>query len=553
MVNTTVFETHTALLLEKNPTLRFFFISAPYLEQKRDPLQKEQLSIVEGVKNLVCYGANLAFFESELLPFLNQSPDAYVFFIEDDRAQLEKVLSQERARALVEHERVHVLAGELGQVIYEQTASHLLFKSWQLVTPFLGVEMQMQDLSCGIKKAIKEMELEVGAYSQYGTIQAAQTASVLKHASNWDKQLLWGPSLWGSCKEAVAVVCGAGPGLKEAISWLHGVQESATIIAAGSAVKMLKEVDIDPDLAAVIDPRPIDSRYDMIGQTPLLFQLGASAKVVDSCTGPKVVCGQSELWGFERMVCDVLNWPEQTVSSGWHVGNFATHMAANLGFDKVILVGLEGCGVGEAEYGFSVEKAAENVMIEEGVNFLGQRVSTKGDFLKGAKWLEQLIEEKPQTQFFSFSDKGLFVKGCALFDKESSLFEGAKKVDIGKLLSVCERLTVRRGAAEKVLEHLSKSLDTCEKSAKGLIKLYEKGVFGYSYLEAILETEPAFDYLIGPLWQVFKPLMVAKAQGLVEEEEEKVQKALFAMDVIDTYKRAILAGVKHLTCSDNMR
>lgn len=548
MSNNAFLKQHSALVYKKNPHLGFALMHLPGRGKKRlDPCVYSNIDLTQAPDRVFCYGIDIDLFNRLLLPYLNRNTQSQIFFLEEDGNHLSYILAQAGCKGLIEDSRVHIYSGASREVLTRQLALKSLFSPFYWVVPFDKKSCSYKEAMCvtqAFEKERREMEMELSVYGELGVDRARCALEHIEHMAR-GKDFKWGPALRGTCKGKTLVVCGAGPSLKSGSSWIKEVREKVVVLAAGSAISMLERVDIKPDFAAVIDPNPPTSRYSktpFLENIALFYQMQTSLEVVKAFKKEKILWGCSAMFGFEELFFKEMNRPTTPMRVGWHAGTFAAHIGAYLGFDKIVLVGLEGVCVAEEQYAFEVEKKTLETMHLTAKNFRGESVKTKPDFLKGAEEIEFLIKHYPDTQFFAFDDSGLKIQGCAILpqDKEGFLKNSAA-IEPGfctRVIDQCRDLDVENEKLCQVKKRFKRDLQECKEWNGAMLDIYREKIEKAEesgmdcYQESLLVTDPFFCQVIEPIWQVFKHIFSSTDENVLSY---KIQRSVFIRDILNKY------------------
>lgn len=536
-------QSRLALLGQKSPHLSFELMCLEIEPKERDPSNytSPNLDAIQG-PTLCLYGIDPHFIVDQVLPLLEKRPDLTLFLLEEGVAYLLYFFMTEVGLACLTHPRITFDTLSRGEVAFDELALKTLKGPTCWLTSFVHESpcgLQSEAQKAHFHSAYAQLQGHLNLYKDFG---ADIAKSMFQHLTK--ERLIWGPSLQGVFEGVPAILCGAGPSLKEALPWLKQVQDRVLLIGAGSAVQMMIEAGLTPHLAVAIDPNPPLSRYQKEMEVPLCFQFQTSPEVVSQFKGQKLLWGTNELFPFEAFFMQALGLPESVMPIGTHAGTFASYIACHLGCKKVMLVGMEGCVSQGAQYAFEVDKSTLLTMDKEARNFKGERVQSKADFIQGAHLIEALIEAYPETTFLSFSDKGLYIKGCDLMpgDKER-LLEDCRILTPAqrqKLLSEAKYIPLTHASLRTHLKALKETIEQLNEYNRAVFhwcqKQIEENLQGSlpCYQESLLVTEPFFDEVLRPIWDTFKPLIMQQTH---EEGAlfETLQKTLFLEQVIKAY------------------
>lgn len=282
------------------------------------------------------------------------------------------------------------------------------------------------------------------------------------------KSFINGADLRDKFQGQPVIVCGSGPSLEENRQKIIEMQDRALIFAAGSSIPKLISWGVRIDAGLFVDPWPPLELYESIKEVsfPLYYQNRMSEELFKMHRGPKIWMGFSETWAIEKWIYKEIGLDPFIFDAGWNVGCFALHVAKFLGCDPITLIGMDG---GE-----------------------------KRDLKEGALWMKEFMQNR---QGFNYN-----TSSCKELDR--------KKVEI-----VIEKLN-NKALDERLdlfIERMKKPID-----GKGFHR--EKIL-----LEADLEGEPLYEFLIRPLWDLFDSFYLKEGAS---ETEEMIAIALFGKRVL---------------------
>ena len=528
-----------------HPHLAFELMCVHKEPQKREGEALPEFDLQSSIQNLICYGVDERLLQEQLLPFLEKNSKCRLFLIEEDLAHLIYVLESEWGQINLTHPRITIDTLSRGVVALSEIAQKTLFYPYQWISVFKDKGTVWEQ---SFEKERTHLMMHMGMYRDFGADMAQSCLTHIRGIARASpSHYKWGPSLQGRFKGKTVVVCGAGPSLKSALPWLKKEKNKVVIFAAGSAINMMSKAGLKPHLAAVIDPSPPHDRYNGEGldqSIPLFYQFQTDPHAIKDFSSTKLLWGLSELFPFESLLMKELNLATQVISTGFHAGNFATHIAASLGFKQIVLVGLEGCEHKGKQYGFDVDEKSVEPMEVEALDFKGRPVLTKPEFLKGVEVTKAILQENPDTEFIAYNDKGLAIEGVSILQEHSLASSSPiSQEEISAIIEQADNLEIMEEQRQQVIDHLEKSLQECFSWSKVMLSSLSLGKKGPCYQESLLVTEPFFDEVVYPLWLLFKPMLMAQVDKEDEVVEiallEKIQKGLFTEKVIQAYREVV--------------
>lgn len=345
--------------------------------------------------------------------------------------------------------------------------------------------------------------------------------SVLKHAfSHWNALPDVRPALAlkNRFQGIPAVICGGGPSLKKNIHHLD--PDKALIFAGGSA---LNQLSIEPHFGASIDRSAPNSFFSKhcFWQVPFFYQSRMNPANFSMLHGEKLYvpdgCYPAEPWLSGHELFD----------GGWTVGTFLTSLAAWLGCDPIIYIGMDLCYEEDRKYAFCETPCPSDALIET-QNRFGQNVLTQRDWLMAADWMAELASRRWDKTFINATEGGLSLRSPI---QEKSLAE------VMKAATSQTDLLGRIHAEMMSLDWISIPLERMllwKKSLKRCLALCKKGLKGQK--PVCWDQEIVYQMLLYPLWQIWSPLfereLEVDSQPMSLEEKLRLNQILFFQRVL---------------------
>lgn len=292
-----------------------------------------------------------------------------------------------------------------------------------------------------------------------------------------------------------AIVISAGPSLKKNIQELKKAKGRAFLIAVDTAVKVLLENEIVPDLFITLDSHKpaVIFANDKIPNIPmaacessniLLFQKHRAKKFYFS-NGNKFI---SYLYGLYGQEAKVLN-------TGGSVANNAFSLAVYLGFFTIILVGqdlafTDGETFAGRPFGSwmpTVSEYEKNMGITWVEDIHGNMIQTIDNMKSYLRWFEHEIELRPSVRVIDATEGGARIHGTEILSlKESIERECLEEIDFEAILRDVPDTFQKeqKQALEQILSELPLKIEA-------LRKRLEEGMA--IYRQIIAESEKGID------------------------------------------------------------
>jgi hypothetical protein len=340
------------------------------------------------------------------------------------------------------------------------------------------------------------------------------------------------PLLEGCLRGMPAVICGAGPSLKDHISFLRQISDKAVVFAGGAALEALNFFSIPMHIAAGIDPNPSYERCKISAgfQGPFFYQGRFCHELLFPVQGPAFQVPSSS--GLS------LDLDNSGFDGGGTVTTFCAALALHLGCSPIIFVGMD------LSYGKEQEKYAHPLIEEKKSSFLlYEGIYTQKDWVIAAKWLEYFVEQHRSCSFYKIGDVGLKVEGvlelCAaeIFDKLK-----APAQDIEGRLHLLQSLAREELCLAKKAE-IEESLHRSLSCLENILNLYRQsypedpssqGAFAI-HLFALYE-EFLYKHMLEPLWKVWRfPI----ERNVPDAYAKSIAPWLFFQRVLKEYMRSV--------------
>ena len=191
---------------------------------------------------------------------------------------------------------------------------------------------------------------------------------------------------FGKFSKFPAIVCGAGPSLKEIIPFLKVHRDKFLILGCGAGMQALLAAGIEPHLAVHVDPDP----HHKFPKTsiPLFYQLRTT-----QMSGTRFLMAGSGDFPLERWIEEKLGL-EPSSDGGWTAATRGAALATELGCPKIYFAGID-FSTSSALYAKGVESPQDGRLMKITLSD-GSVVQTRSDWLLAAEWLSQWVSNHPE-------------------------------------------------------------------------------------------------------------------------------------------------------------
>lgn len=244
---------------------------------------------------------------------------ARVVFFEDDMERLSLFLHLKTAERFLQDPNVSFFAADTESLKKALWETALL--SYQVISlkkeGFSAFHKELESLREGIFLSICDVKDQGRRVTQ----------NILK---NMEIPCFEGLAL--HLKGVPAIVCGAGPSLKEHREWVRENKNKAFILACGSAIELIEEAHA----GACLDPLQPQEGYEK----PLFYQNRVSHAFLKKVTGKRFNMGHGGGFPVEELFFG----EGRFFDAGWNAGNFGVAIAEALGCFPIVTVGIDHAG-----------------------------------------------------------------------------------------------------------------------------------------------------------------------------------------------------------------
>ncbi len=366
--------------------------------------------------------------------------------------------------------------------------------------------------------------------------------NAMKNLSALPKAKL-GYSLEGKCARVPAIICGAGPSLDKAAPLLSEIKDKALIIAGGSSVRALNAHGIHPHLYGAIDPHPPYRRFleQDCFEMPFFYQGRFCYSLLERVQGPLLFMPDNGTYPLEGWLTAETGIYAERFDGGWTVANFCAAIAAHLGCDPIIFVGMDfSCGP-EQIYASKIAGVENRDAL---IELQKDKLYSKRDWLMSAEWMSSFAKKNSGVHWVNATTGGIDLPGIERkeFSEVCSSLLSTEFDFSGILHSLVTNAANSQVSFQKVddvrkrvKESFEKSFEICE----GLLKLWEKYYPNsaldkgeYAMMDIDLSQEICYCHFLVPLWNVWKyPILRSSSHPLGAH----VHKLLFFKKAIEMH------------------
>jgi tetratricopeptide (TPR) repeat protein len=318
-----------------------------------------------------------------------------------------------------------------------------------------------------------------------------------------------------SFKGKSCVLLGGGPSLDAMLPWIAERQHQIVIIAVSRISRRLQQVGLTPHIVVSVDPQDLSfdlskEMLDLSPQTLFVHSNHVSHKLLAQWHGRSVHFG--ELFPWESRA-NKPNFP----GAGPTVTNAALHLAANMGFQQVILAGVDLCysseGYCHAEGSF--EHQSGTPLGVQGVHVptnAGPLAETRPDFLNAIDHMgrQAAAAQKAGCRVINTAPGAAVIEGVDYLPLDQVAFDAtadAPLIDLHRALPPDDADSRRRH-----LRLVSRELARANGSLRRIHELAEEalhcndGLFGRNGMQADYKYKKRMDKIERKLDRDFKDI-----------------------------------------------
>ncbi|SCA63708.1 Uncharacterized protein SCG7109_AW_00100 [Chlamydiales bacterium SCGC AG-110-M15] len=485
---------------------------------------------LENIGVLYIFGLGLAYHYETAKAWLNEDKDRHIVFLEDDLGVLKRFFETERATDLLKNPQIHIC----GLLSNDQSRDLLRRLAWF----FLNLNPLFATIDSYQKRKLKTSRFLRKQIHHIHAHVRKEHQCTLSHGSQFYKNYYSnlpllnksydGNALFGQLAGVPAIICGNGSSLDRSLHELQDMRHRALIFAGESAFVNLSQANCPVHFAVAIDPSDeISDEFDLNLQyeSPLFYRNRVNRNILERHQGPKIhITGSGRFtvseW-FERQLCikDTFD-----ILEGMSVSTFAISIAAALGCDPIILVGMDMTQSSNDSQG----KTYSTPIVHHDI--YGNPVSTNWEYLQESQWISTFASRHFDQRFFNATPGGIGFPGIDNFplgqlgqkylhrewDLKSRIHLELQRIEfvdlnshtvyrythemresLAKCSSICDELLEEIQDIQERLKHVEKIDDG--DTDKLLNNKRERWIL----LELELHDEPAYHYVLTPLLEYF--------------------------------------------------
>ncbi|HSW71897.1 MAG TPA: 6-hydroxymethylpterin diphosphokinase MptE-like protein [Chlamydiales bacterium] len=467
------FKENQEILFDRFPKIGFLLrdLSLSKIPKiKSDWIQTKE---IENADALYIYGLGLGESYLQLKEWLGSKRS--LIYIEDNPSHLATFLHTEHAKGILQDPKVHLyfLFPNEKEALTDELAQTFPVKRIEaLAAPHKTKKKFFETFRLDLfRKTTLSEGLLLDRFYSY--IPFANTVANFKRLPSSFMVNQWKGAFTG----IPAILCGAGPSLKNAIPQLKTLQNKALIIAGGSAIAALTSQGVQPHLGIMVDPNheELERCKASFGfEIPMIYHLRTKKEIFSTFNGPtgylrSAIASVADIWLEEELGVKGPLIGEKLSKEALSVTSLSLAMAIFFGCSPIILAGVDLAYSAGKRY---AEGVTENNTIQKDTLIAEDRIVEKNGLLTNVRWvmeasvLSAYAKRFPKVSFFNASS-GLSIPH----------FKPLKEIDFlrsydlsGMLYAQIQKTKFSTDQVGAVLEKLKASLLKCQEFASILVR-----------------------------------------------------------------------------------
>lgn len=544
-----------------------------YYHSTEDPVAEangwfNQLNL-HGLDVLYVFGLGLGYAYEAAKGWLKQNEHRFLVFIENDIEVFHCLLQTERGTEMLGDKQVWLWYMDSNGANLTTLAIYFVLRDYALSALPLYERHYLSEYQKVRSRLTFHITMHRAAVLEY-------SGSGKGFLSNFFNNILrlpeshYGNALFGCFKDIPAIICGAGPSLGKNLDVLSTLRNKALIFAGGTAMNAVNAKALLPHFGVALDPNPAQFARLIMNQAfeiPYFYRNRVQQDVLKLIQGDKLYLTGSGGHEIARWFEEKLKISDVDLSEGFNVINFSVGIAAAMGCNPIILVGVDLAYSNNQSYSpgivnhplherskhFRTKSADDELISAKDIN--GSPVVTLWKWIAEADWFSQFAKRNPGIAFFNCTEGGLGfdrIPNAPLLTVANTLLTQQYDFDgmiHAKLQAAKIPTQVNLEAIIDAIEMILDSLKTCKELCLDISEDYgeaaqilennpnlssqnqsEKG----KQAQATLDTEPAYQHLLKIFAEInfmlhTRELVRMKIdEGYISRNEVELKKALIS-------------------------
>lgn len=318
----------------------FYHDPADPVAEAHQWVEKLQL---DDAKVLYVWGVGLGYLFDAMKSWLEEDSSRMLVFLENDLAVLYHLFHTERGTQLLHHKQVWLYYLDPNNACLDKLSEAFVFNRWKFTCLDIYSKLfpeRPQQIKSFISFYYNAKEAVAVEFKNLGW---GFLRNLLRNSLELPQSYL-GNKLFGKFKDIPAIICGAGPSLAKNLALLETLKDKALIFAGGTAMNAVNVNGFTPHFGVGIDPNA-EQFTRLIANTAYTTPYFYRSRFLNE--GLRLVRGE-HLYITGSGGYELTNWIEKElgiqgkdISEGCNVINFSLSIAAEMGCNPIILVGVD--------------------------------------------------------------------------------------------------------------------------------------------------------------------------------------------------------------------
>lgn len=451
-------------------------------------------------KAIFIFGLGLGYHYQLIKEWLRNDPARFLVFIEDDLEVIQHFLTLEQSFDLLNDPQVilrffylpkedyHLFKAQFNSLLAGFFHHFPSFHALESYRTYRGqmfqVLSQMITLSWGELNMSYSTILKSSFYEDFKN--SYENYPYLYKSYSFDK-------LKGLFKDIPTLMCGAGPSLEAAIPLIKNLENSALIIAGGSALNALSSHSILPHFGCGVDPSLSQkSRFmsNFAYEVPIIFMTRFHYQAFPIIKGPMIYV--KGLIGFPVSYWFEHKWGlytgEYESNYGISSPTFLTTIMAGIGTKRIYLLGMDLSYPNQKRYSSGIQAHPTDILEEKKYiysaqpdsiparNSHGDHVQTSLQMKFEASYYSEFAQTHPDISVINTTLNGLEIFNIPHQSLESVAFDRTYDL-LGRVHAAIQngKIALDFPAIKSALDEWKKSFENCKEIGEGLLKKLKKG------------------------------------------------------------------------------
>lgn len=226
-----------------------------------------------------------------------------------------------------------------------------------------------------------------------------------------------------------AIIVSAGPSLAKNVELLKEIKDKALIICVGTALRVLLNKGIKPDLIITVDPHIYNyMHFENIefDDIPLVYYSCVNPNVLNEHKGDKFVFKFQDIY-IGEVISSYMQDIEK-LNSGGSVAHNALDLAIKMGADPIIFIGQDLAYTDDRTHSEgtifennSLEDEKENKKMVLIKDIYGNNMMTSDTLYNYLKWFENVIENNNCTTYIDATEGGAKIEGTKVLTLKDTI------------------------------------------------------------------------------------------------------------------------------------